>query len=95
MAYVIAAAKGEKLYKDRKEPQVTLSLHPSPLKTRSIYRFVASAPKLLATIPEVTQRLSKQDTGTVFLLTKDGITVIRRLRVEEGHKVNIIWRSQT
>jgi hypothetical protein len=55
----------------------------------------ASRPQLLATIPGVTQRLSKENTGTLFLLTKDGITVIRRLRVEEEHKVNVISRSQT
>jgi hypothetical protein len=55
----------------------------------------ASGPDLLATIPGVTQRLAKQDTGTLFLLSKDGVTVVRRLRVEEDHDINVIWRSQT
>jgi hypothetical protein len=54
----------------------------------------ASRPRLLATIPGVTQRLSKADTGTLFLLTKDGVTVVRRLRVEDEHKIDVIWRSQ-
>ena len=55
----------------------------------------ASHPTVLATIPRVTQRLSNEDTGTLFLLSKDGITVVRRLRVEQDHKVDVIWRSQT
>jgi hypothetical protein len=55
----------------------------------------ASHPNLLATIPGVTQRLSNEDTGTLFLLSENGITVIRRLRVEEDHKIDVIWESQT
>ena len=55
----------------------------------------ASHPNLLATIPGVTQRLSNQDTGTLFFLSKNGITVVRRLRVEEDHKLDVIWKSQT
>ena len=54
----------------------------------------ASHPAVLATVPGVTQRLSNQDTGTLFLLSKDGITVVRRLRVEHDYKVNVAWRSQ-
>jgi hypothetical protein len=48
-----------------------------------------SQPGLLATIPEVEQRLSKSDTGTLFLLNKDGVTVVRRLRVEEEHQIEL------
>jgi hypothetical protein len=55
----------------------------------------ASHPNLLATIPGVTQRLSNEDTGTLFLLSQNGITVVRRLRVEEDHKIDVIWKSQT
>ena len=54
----------------------------------------ASHPVVLATVPGVTQRLSNEDTGTLFLLSKDGITVVRRLRVEHDHKVDVAWRSQ-
>jgi len=54
----------------------------------------ASHPNLLATIPGVTQRLSNEDTGTLFFLSKSGITVVRRLRVEEDHKIEVIWKSQ-
>jgi len=55
----------------------------------------ASYPTLMATIPGVTQRLSNDDTGTLFLLSKDGVTVVRRLRVEEENKIDVIWKSQT
>ena len=55
----------------------------------------ASHPNLLATIPGVTQRLSNDDTGTLFFLRENGITVVRRLRVEEDHKIDVIWKSQT
>ena len=52
-------------------------------------------PNLLATIQGVTQRLSNEDTGTLFFLSENGITVVRRLRVEEDHKIDVIWKSQT
>lgn len=42
-----------------------------------------SKPRNLATIPAVTQRLLKSDTGTLFLLSPAGITVIRRLGAEQ------------
>jgi len=44
---------------------------------------------MLATIPEVKQRLSKSDTGTLFLLNQDGVTVVRRLRIELEHQVEL------
>ncbi|MBX6359324.1 hypothetical protein [Pseudacidobacterium ailaaui] len=42
---------------------------------------------LLATVPDVRQRVLKSDTGTLFLLTGEGVTVIRRPRVEEEHQI--------
>jgi hypothetical protein len=55
----------------------------------------ASHPNLLEAIPGVTQRLSNEDTGTLFFLSKNGITVVRRLRVEEDHEIDVFWKSQT
>jgi hypothetical protein len=55
----------------------------------------AAHPSLLATIPGVTERLSNEDTGTLFFLRKNGITMVRRLRVEEDHQIDVIWKSQT
>jgi hypothetical protein len=46
-------------------------------------------PGTLAIISAVTQRLSKSDTGTLFLLNKDGVTVVRRLRVEQEHQIEL------
>ena len=43
-------------------------------------------PALLATISHVHQQLTKSDTGTLFFLNKDGITMVRRLRVEQEHQ---------
>jgi hypothetical protein len=48
-----------------------------------------SQPGLLASIPAVKQRVAKADTGTLFLLNNDGVTVIRRLRVEEEHQIEL------
>lgn len=49
----------------------------------------SAQPALLATISDVQQRLTKIDTGTLFLLNRDGITVVRRLRVEQEHQVEL------
>jgi hypothetical protein len=46
-------------------------------------------PGVLATIPEVMERLTKSDTGTLFLLNKNGVTVVRRLRVEKEHQIEL------
>jgi len=48
-----------------------------------------SQPVLLTTIADVQQRLEKTDTGTQFLLNQDGVTVIRRLRVEQEHQAEL------
>jgi hypothetical protein len=48
-----------------------------------------SAPQALATIPAVTQRLENSETGTIFLLNSDGVTVVRRLRVEQEQQAEL------
>jgi hypothetical protein len=48
-----------------------------------------SQPVFLATVADVEQRLAKTDTGTLFLLNKHGVTVVRRLRVEQGHQAEV------
>jgi hypothetical protein len=61
-----------------------------PLTSLSSYSVVdtsnALRPALLATISGVRQRLAKDDTGTLFLLNQDGVSVVRRLRVEQEHQ---------
>ncbi|MGC9199857.1 MAG: hypothetical protein ACP5E5_13125 [Acidobacteriaceae bacterium] len=43
-------------------------------------------PKLLATIDGVRQILARGETGTLFLLNQDGVTMVRRLRVEAQYQ---------
>jgi hypothetical protein len=47
-----------------------------------------SNPVLLTTVKQVKHRLTKDDTGTTFLLGSDGLTVIRRPNVEEEYKIH-------
>lgn len=68
------------------------------------YRYVRSAthdyrlmdvsnpehPTLLATIKQVRHKVVNEETGTTYLLGSDGLTVIRRPRVEEDHKIEQI-----
>ncbi|MGA8042907.1 MAG: hypothetical protein WCA37_08905, partial [Terracidiphilus sp.] len=46
-------------------------------------------PALLATVPAVTQRVAKSDTGTIFLLNRDGITVVRRPAKEQAQTLAV------
>jgi hypothetical protein len=46
-------------------------------------------PGLLASVPGVKRRLTKDDTGTLFLLADNGVTVIRNLRAEEERALQI------
>ncbi|MGC9200155.1 MAG: hypothetical protein ACP5E5_14685 [Acidobacteriaceae bacterium] len=43
-------------------------------------------PRLLATIDGVRQMLTRGNTGTLFLLNQDGVTMVRRLRVEAQYQ---------
>jgi hypothetical protein len=67
-------------------------IHPfgDPRNYKVVDTSTPSHPAMLAKIPEVEQRLSKSDTGTLFLLNKDGVTVVRRLRVEEEHEIQLM-----
>ena len=47
-----------------------------------------SVPGLLASVPAVKQRLSKPDTGTLFLLNAHGVIVVRWLSVEQEHQID-------
>ena len=47
-----------------------------------------SEPMLLVTVAQVKHKLVKNDTGTTFLLGSEGLTVIRRPRVEDEYKVH-------
>jgi hypothetical protein len=47
-----------------------------------------STPTLLATVAQVKHKLVKDDTGTTFLLGSEGLTVIRRPRVENDYRIH-------
>lgn len=50
-------------------------------------------PVLLTTVKQVRHRLRKDDTGTTFLLGSDGLTVIRRPRIEEEYQAEQVESS--
>ena len=50
-------------------------------------------PALLTTVKQVKHRVVKDDTGTTFLLGIDGITVIRRVSVENEHKAELLQQQ--
>jgi hypothetical protein len=52
-----------------------------------------SDPLLLTTVKEVKHRVVNGDTGTTFLLGSAGLTVIRRLSVENDYKVHLMQLS--
>jgi hypothetical protein len=47
-------------------------------------------PTPVATIKQVKHKVVNEETGTTYLLSSDGLTVIRRPRVEEDHKTEQI-----
>jgi uncharacterized secreted protein with C-terminal beta-propeller domain len=48
------------------------------------------SPTPVATIRQVKHKVINEETGTTYLLGSDGLTVVRRPRVEEDHKVEQI-----
>ena len=48
----------------------------------------AAVPTQLATVKDVKHRATNDETGTTFLLGSDGLTVVRRLPVEEEYKMS-------
>lgn len=49
----------------------------------------AAHPVILAAVSGVTQQLSNSETGTLFLLNHKGVTVVRRLRAEAEHQIEL------
>jgi hypothetical protein len=49
---------------------------------------VPSEPALLTTVKAVKHQVTNNDTGTTFLLGSEGLTVIRRMSVEEDYKTH-------
>jgi hypothetical protein len=51
---------------------------------------IPAHPNPLATIKQVKHKVVNEETGTTYLLGSDGLTVIRRPRIEEDHKIEHI-----
>ncbi len=54
----------------------------------------SAKPSTLANIQGVLQRLERRETGTLFLLGSNGLTVVRRPRVEEDYRVQQAQQMQ-
>jgi hypothetical protein len=52
-----------------------------------------SKPTSLAIVHEVRQRLERPDTGTLFLLGNDGLTVIRRPNIEDEYQSEMTYTN--
>lgn len=68
---------------------VTSQAHEYPPAVARDYQVIdvgGSIPSQLATVSEVKHRVTNDYTGTTFLLGRDGLTVVRRLSVENDYK---------
>jgi hypothetical protein len=61
---------------------------PAVARDYQVIDIAAFVPTQLATVKDVKHRVTNNETGTTFLLGSDGLTVLRRLPVEEEYKVN-------
>ena len=52
-----------------------------------------SAPVALVVVQGLVQKLERQDTGTLFLLGKDGLTVLRRPSLEEEYQLETTYTN--
>src|ERR1700730_13610403 len=66
------------------------SHHYTPAVARDyhVIDIAAPVPTQLAIVKDVKHRATNDETGTTFLLGSDGLTVVRRLPVEEEYKMN-------
>ena len=65
---------------------------PSEVEILSISNSSGAAP--LATVQGVIQRVDRPETGTIFLLNDQGVTVVRRLAAEREHQTEE-WQKET
>jgi hypothetical protein len=60
---------------------------------RLVDTYAPSKSSLLANIPGVKQRILKEDTGTLFLLSSNGLIAVRQPRVEQEHQIELLQQS--
>jgi hypothetical protein len=61
---------------------------PAVARDYQVVDISASYPAQLARVKSVKHRVTNDETGTTFLLGSDGLTVVRRLRIENDYKVS-------
>ena len=61
---------------------------PAVARDYHVIDIAAPVPSQIATVKDVKHRATNDETGTTFLLGSDGLTVVRRLPVEEEYKMN-------
>jgi hypothetical protein len=61
---------------------------PAIARDYQVIDIAASAPTQLVTVKDVKHRVTNDETGTTFLLGSNGLTVVRRLSVENNYKVS-------
>ena len=63
---------------------------PAVARDYQVVDIAASYPAQFATVKDVKHRVTNDETGTTFLLGSDGLTVVRRLRIENDYKISQI-----
>jgi hypothetical protein len=61
---------------------------PAVARDYQVIDVAASIPVRLATVKDVKHRVTNDETGTTFLLGSDGLTVVRRLSVENDYRMH-------
>ncbi len=64
---------------------------PAVARDYQVVDVAGSIPTQLATVNDVRHRVTNNETGTTFLLGPNGLTVVRRLRVESDYKSHQMW----
>lgn len=60
---------------------------PATARDYQVIDISAASPTTLATVKNVTQQATNDETGTTFLLGSDGLTVVRQISVENEYKI--------
>lgn len=53
----------------------------------------SEGPKLVATVSGVIQELERRSTGTMFLLSQNGVTVVRQPEIEQEYFYTVMWKQ--
>jgi hypothetical protein len=59
---------------------------PGAQKNIAIFDTISVSPRLLTTVSDVSKRVERSETGTIFLLGKDGITEVRHPAAETAYE---------